>query len=112
MAQATEPKRVIVYHDASGKEPFTDWLHGLRDPKGRRAILKRIGRLEQGLYGDCEPVGEGVSELRLFIGPGYRVYFGEEADHIVVLLCGGDKSSQDRDIKAAKVYWKEYKAHG
>lgn len=84
----------------------------LRDQKGRRAILKRVGRLEYGLYGDCEPVGEGVSELRLFIGPGYRVYFGEEADHIIVLLCGGDKSTQDKDIKTAKEYWKEYKSNG
>lgn len=111
MVQIVEPKQVIVYQDENGKEPFTDWLNDLRDQKGRRVILKRIGRLEQGLYGDCEPVGEGVSELRIFLGPGYRVYFGEEDGHIVVLLCGGDKGSQDRDIKVAKEYWKEYKAH-
>ena len=111
MAQATKPKKVIVYQDENGKEPFTNWLNGLRDQKGRRAILKRIGRLEHGLYGDCESVGEGVFELRLFIGPGYRVYFGEEDAHIVVLLCGGDKDSQSRNIKTAKVYWKGYKAH-
>jgi putative addiction module killer protein len=71
-----------------------------------------VRRLESGLYGDCEPVGEGVSELRMFFGPGYRVYFGEDGDDIVILLCGGDKSSQRRDIKAAKAYWKEYKDHG
>ncbi len=112
MAQPTEPKTVTVYQDENGKEPFTDWLNDLRDQKGRRAILKRIGRLEQGLYGDCEPVGEGVSELRIFLGPGYRVYLGEEGDNIVVLLSGGDKGSQDRDIKAAKEFWKEYKDHG
>jgi len=112
MVQATEPKKVIVYRTENGQEPFTDWLDTLRDPKGRRAILKRIGRLEYGLYGDCEPVGEGVSELRLFTGPGYRVYFGEDANHIIVLLCGGDKSSQGKDIKTAKEYWKEYKADG
>jgi putative addiction module killer protein len=64
------------------------------------------------LYGDCEPVGEGVSELRIFLGPGYRVYFGEEGDNIVVLLSGGDKGSQDKDIKAAMDFWKEYKDHG
>ena len=112
MVQIAKPKKVIVYQYESGKEPFTNWLNGLRDQKGRRAILKRISRLEHGLYGDCEPVGEGVSELRLFIGPGYRVYFGEEDGHIVILLCGGDKDSQGRDIKTAKVYWKEYKAYG
>lgn len=109
--QAIKPRKVIVYQNESGKEPFTDWLNGLRDKRGRRAILKRIGRLEQGLYGDCEPVGEGVSELRLFIGPGYRVYFGEQDGHDVVLLCGGDKGSQHKDIKTAKACWKEYKAH-
>ncbi|MCB9983653.1 MAG: type II toxin-antitoxin system RelE/ParE family toxin [Rhodospirillales bacterium] len=112
MVHATEPKTVTVYNDENGREPFSEWLETLRDQKGRRAILKRVGRLEYGLYGDCEPVGEGVSELRLFIGPGYRVYFGEEADHIIVLLCGGDKSTQDKDIKTAKEYWKEYKSNG
>ncbi|KXK36340.1 MAG: addiction module killer protein [Nitrosomonas europaea] len=112
MVQATEPKTVIIYQDDKGKELFTEWLDGLRDQRGRRFILRRIGKLEQGLYGDCRPVGEGVSELRIFFGPGYRVYFGEEAGHMVILLCGGDKDSQDRDIQAAKAYWKEYKDHG
>ena len=74
--------------------------------------MTRIGRLEHGLYGDCAPVGEGVSELRVFFGPGYRVYFGEEAGNIIILLCGGDKSSQDKDIKTAKEYWKEHQSHG
>lgn len=112
MVPSVEPKRVFLYQDANGREPFTEWLNGLRDQKGQRAILTRIGRLEQGLYGDCEPVGGGVSELRIFFGPGYRVYFGEEAGHIVILLIGGDKSTQTRDIKTAKEYWKEYQAHG
>jgi putative addiction module killer protein len=112
MVQAAEPKKVIVYQDETGKEPFTDWLNNLRDPQGRRAVLKRIGRLEQGLYGDCKAVGEGISELRIFTGPGYRVYFGEQGGQLVILLCGGDKGSQDKDIKTAKEFWKEYKAHG
>jgi len=112
MVQAAAPKKVIVYQDENGREPFTDWLNDLRDQKGRRAVLKRIGRLEHGLYGDCEPVGEGVSELRIFLGPGYRVYFDEAGGHIVVLLCGGNKGSQTRDIRAAKACWKEFQAHG
>jgi putative addiction module killer protein len=105
------PRRVIVYATLGGKEPFTDWLNGLRDVIGRKRILARVSRLQQGNYGDCEPVGEGVSELRMFFGSGYRVYFGERGNNIVVLLCGGDKSSQDKDIEQAKVYWQDYLDH-
>lgn len=108
MSKAVQPKQVIVYADQEGHEPFTEWLQALRDIQGRQRILVRIGRLEQGNYGDSAPVGDGVSELRLFFGPGYRVYFGEDGKTVVVLLCGGDKSTQKRDIAQAKVYWKEY----
>jgi putative addiction module killer protein len=102
------PKRVIVYTNQNGKEPFTDWLDNLRDLMGRKRILARVVRMQQGNYGDCEPVGEGISELRMFFGPGYRVYFGERGNDIVILLCGGDKDSQDKDIQQAKMYWQEY----
>ena len=108
MGQSAQPKKLIVFADGDGNEPFTKWLGGLRDKQGRKRIETRLLRLEQGNYGDCESVGEGVSELRMFFGPGYRVYFGEDTKNIVVLLCGGDKSTQDRDIEAAKAYWKEY----
>jgi len=111
VTDATTPKRVIVYADDCEKEPFTEWLFGLRDVMGRKRILARVSRLQQGNYGDCEPVGEGVSELRLFFGSGYRVYFGEHGNDIVVLLCGGDKGSQSKDIQQAKAYWKEYLSH-
>ena len=111
MTDATTPKRVIVYARDSVKVPFTEWLYGLRDIMGRKRILARVSRLQQGNYGDCEPVGEGVSELRLFFGPGYRVYFGEHDNAIVVLLCGGDKDSQSKDIQQAKAYWQEYLSH-
>ena len=104
-------KTVIVYRDAAGVEPFTDWLIGLRDARTRRRILQRLFRLESGNYGDCKPVGGGVSELRFFFGPGYRVYFGEDGDTIVVLLCAGDKSSQRADIRRARAFWKEYLSH-
>ena len=107
----TMPKTVIVYRDAAGVEPFTDWLNGLRDARTRRRILQRLFRLESGNYGDYKPVGAGVSELRLFFGPGYRVYFGEDGNTIVVLLCAGDKSSQRADIRRAQAYWKEYLSH-
>lgn len=108
MEKAIEPKTVVIYEDATGHKPFTEWLEGLRDRKGRERIMARIARLTQGNYGDCEPVGEGVSELRMFFGPGYRVYIGETGNQIVVLLCGGDKSTQSHDIITAKAYWKEY----
>lgn len=111
MARAAQPKQVIVYVDEHGQEPFTEWLDSLRDVMGRKRILARVGRLEHGNYGDCEPVGEGVSELRMFFGSGYRVYIGEEGKNIVVLLCGGDKSTQTEDIETAKTYWKEHTRH-
>jgi putative addiction module killer protein len=112
MAATQGPKDIIVYHDAAGNEPFTDWLNNLRDPLTRRRILRRLLRLGQGHYGDYKPVGAGVNELRFFFGAGYRVYFAEDGDIIVVLLCGGDKGSQSRDIQRAQAYWQEYKEHG
>lgn len=111
MAKEVKSKRVIVYADIKGREPFTEWLYGLRDPMGRKRILARLTRLEHGNVGDCEPIGEGLSELRLFFGSGYRVYFGEQGHAIVVLLCGGDKRTQRKDIELAKTYWKEYRHH-
>jgi putative addiction module killer protein len=102
------PKRVIVYTTPDGNEPFNEWLNELRDVIGRKRILARVSRMQQGNYGDCKPVGDGVSELRMFFGSGYRVYFGEHGNDWVVLLCGGDKSSQDDDITQAKVYWREF----
>jgi len=105
------PKTVVFYQDQYGNEPFDDWLGALKDQKGRRAILKRLRRLEQGLYGDCEPVGNGISELRIFFGPGYRIYFREIENHILIILCGGDKSSQNEDIKLAKKLWSEKKIY-
>jgi putative addiction module killer protein len=106
------PKQIVFYADENGNEPFQVWIDNLRDKQGRRRIIHRLFRVQQGNYGDVEPIGEGLSELRLFFGPGYRVYFGEDAGNIVVILCGGDKSSQSRDIEDAKAYWKEYKSRG
>lgn len=108
----TAAKNVIVYQDEAGNEPFTDWLNSLRDPTTRRRILKRLLRLEQGYYGDVKFVGGGVNELSFFFGAGYRVYFAEDGDTIVVLLCGGDKDSQPRDIQQAQIYLQEYQTHG
>lgn len=83
-------------------EEFGRWLKGLRDRKARARVQARIDRLEQGHFGDVESVGDGVSELRLFYGPGYRIYFTRRSLVIVILLIGGDKSSQSKDIAKAK----------
>ena len=112
MTQKSRRKTILIYADAKGREPYSDWLASLKDRKARERILVRIQRLESGLYGDCEPVGEGVVELRMFFGPGYRVYFGEDKGQFVILLCGGDKGNQSRDILTAKEYWREYKENG
>ncbi|MBU1336604.1 MAG: type II toxin-antitoxin system RelE/ParE family toxin [Alphaproteobacteria bacterium] len=86
---------------------FASWLEELRDTNARARILTRIRRLELGNPGDIRPVGEGVSELRIHYGPGYRAYFTRQGQEIVILLCGGDKSTQSRDIDAAKQMAKE-----
>lgn len=80
---------------------FVKWLDGLRDTQARSRILVRIERLAAGNPGDVKPVGEGVSELRIDYGPGYRVYFVRQGQTVIVLVAGGDKSSQARDIKTA-----------
>ena len=82
-------------------EEFDAWLGGLKDKVGRARIVHRIRSAEHGNFGDCEPVGEGVSEMRIHFGPGYRVYFTRCGEVIYLLLWGGDKSSQKRDIKRA-----------
>ncbi len=82
-------------------EEFDTWLGGLKDKVGRARIVHRIRSAEHGNFGDCEPVGEGVSEMRVHVGPGYRVYFTRRAEVVYLLLLGGDKSSQKRNIKRA-----------
>ncbi len=81
---------------------FTTWLDGLKDSSVRGLVVARIKRLELGLMGDVEPVGESVSELRIHVGAGWRIYFTKRGEHIVVLLVGGSKKTQSRDIKKAK----------
>jgi putative addiction module killer protein len=80
---------------------FLEWFAGLCDKQAMRRIQARIDRAEDGNFGDCEPVGEGVSEMRIHHGPGYRVYFTQRSMEIVILLAGGDKSTQASDIKTA-----------
>lgn len=81
---------------------FDDWLTGLKDKVGKAVIARRIERAEAGQFGDCEAVGEGVSEMRIHVGPGYRAYFTRRKEVVYFLLLGGDKSTQKRDIQRAK----------
>ena len=81
----------------------------VRRPQGKERIAQRIVRVQAGLIGDVKPVGEGVSELRVDYGPGYRVYFCHRGEDMILILCGGDKSTQDRDIRVAKAMVKEFK---
>jgi putative addiction module killer protein len=82
---------------------FDKWLRKLRDRRAVLAVSNRIDRAKLGNFGDVKPVGEGVSEMRIFVGKGYRVYFVIQDQKIIVLLCGGDKSTQEKDIQKAKV---------
>lgn len=102
------PKDIQRYVLPNEGIPFDKWFDGLRDRKARFKITARLERLELGNMGDCRSVGEGVYELRIPYGPGYRIYFGQVGTTIVLLLCGGDKSSQVKDIRQAKDYWKDY----
>lgn len=100
---------VLVYCTRDGRAPFEEWLRALRDARARATVRARVGRLRLGNFGDCKAVGEGVLELRVHYGPGYRIYFGKHGSAVVVLLCAGDKGNQSRDIARAKRYWREYR---
>jgi len=102
------PQTLHEYLKSDGKNPFRDWLLDLRDVNARAKIRVRLNRIRLGNFGDTKSVGDGVFELRISHGPGYRVYFARTSNTVVLLLCGGDKSSQKRDIKTAKDYWADY----
>ena len=107
--RVAQTKELQIYRTSSGREPVTEWLKSLRDLKTRTRIQARFDRIESGNLGDHKSVGDGIFELRFQFGTGYRIYFGEVDNTIILLLYGGDKSSQDRDIERAKAYWQEYR---
>ncbi|RNC64786.1 MAG: type II toxin-antitoxin system RelE/ParE family toxin [Desulfuromonadales bacterium] len=104
----TFPYEIEHFITEAGSKPFKEWLEGLRDVAGRAKIRIRLDRARLGNLGDNRFVGEGVRELRIDYGPGYRVYFALDGTRVVLLLLGGDKSSQERDIARAREYWREY----
>ena len=96
------------YATASGEDVFQEWFDDLRDRQAQARIQARIDRLGRGLFGDAEPCGESVWELRIDWGPGYRVYYARSGVQVILLLCGGDKRKQQADIERAKEYWRDY----
>lgn len=102
-------KILRAFIDKHGRVPFALWLRSLRDDRAKQKIQVRLARVRLGNFGAIKSVGEGVSELVIDHGPGYRVYIGQAGDEIVILLVGGDKTTQAMDIKKAKEYWHDYK---
>lgn len=100
---------VREYVTATGEAPFSQWLNKLTDVHARARIRMRLERVRRGNFGDAESVGAGVSELRIDYGPGYRIYHAGQGKTVVVLLCGGDKRTQTKDINRAQAYWADYR---
>ena len=97
------------YQTEDGRQPFTEWLESIQDKTAQAKLRVRLRRLEAGLFGDCEPVGDGVLELREHLGAGCRIYFGRQGRTVVILLTGGTKRTQSSDIELAKKYWADWK---
>ena len=100
---------LILYEQEDGRCPFSDWVQRLRDRQAQSRILLRLQQVRAGNLGDYSSVGDGAMELRIHIGAGYRVYFGRSGAELVILLCGGDKDSQQKDIQRAKKLWADWK---
>jgi len=105
--QHVRPRMVRNYVTPDGREPWLEWLRRLRDRKVRSIIRNRINRLRLGNFGDSRHLGEGLYELRIHYGAGYRIYCGERGGTLILLLCGGTKRTQDRDIQQARTYWQD-----
>lgn len=99
---------ILHYRTVEGRFPYRDWIESIGDKKVRAAVLARVDRLSFGSFGDWKVLSDGVCELRIHIGAGHRVFFGRDGQVVVILLCGGEKRSQDADIKRAKRYRKDY----
>src|SRR5438552_10051840 len=102
-------RELRIYRTPAGRTPYLDWFSRLRDQRTRQKIQARLGRVRLGNLGQARSVGDGVHELKIDYGPGYRVYFGQDGPSLVILLCGGDKRTQNEDIRKANAYWTSYK---
>jgi putative addiction module killer protein len=103
---------LVLYKQVDGRCPFNDWISSLRDKRAQARIMARLRQVEAGNLGDSKSVGEGVIELRVDVGAGYRVYSAKSGTRLVILLCGGDKSSQHKDIQRAKEFWADWRSGG
>jgi len=99
---------IKLYQHKDGRVPFDIWLANIKDIRARAKILIRFDRILLSNFGDSKSVGQGVSELRINEGKGYRVYYGCKGKEIVLLFCGSDKATQQTDIQLAKIYWRKY----
>jgi len=99
---------LVVYVTEEGKAPFDEWFDSL-DAAAALKVRTALARIETGNLGDVKPIGQGLSERRIMFGPGYRIYFGRDGDRLVILLCGGAKKRQSRDIAQAQALWDDYK---
>lgn len=103
-----QPKEIKIYITSKGNSPFEEWLNSFKDQKTILKIDHRLRRVRLGNLGDYKSVGDGVFELRIDYGSGYRIYFSQLGNTIILLLSGGDKNTQKKDINQAKIYWKDY----
>lgn len=99
---------VETYLRPNGQDPYAQWLAALADRQARARVLVRVNRMAAGNFGDCKPIAEGVWELRIDWGPGYRVYYAQAGKRLVLLLTGGDKRAQQADIATALTYWNDW----
>jgi putative addiction module killer protein len=101
-----------IYETRSGSQPLTKWMQGLKDHKVRTSIRTRLYRMQLGNFGHCRSLGQGVYEMKIDFGPGYRIYYGMIGHTIVLLLCGGSKKTQEKDIRLASEFFKDHKQRG
>lgn len=99
---------IIHYLDENENDLYQDWLDGLRDRIAKIAVIKRVARVEAGLFGDCKSLRDGIGELRVDVGAGYRVYYAQVGNQVILLTSGGDKKSQSRDIDRAVGFLKDW----
>jgi putative addiction module killer protein len=103
-----QPKEIQIYVTTKGNCPFEEWLNTLKDQKAVLKIDHRLRRVRLGNLGNYKSVGDGIFEFRIDYGSGYRIYFGQRGTRLILLLCGGDKNTQQKDINLATLYWKDY----